>query len=497
MSTLRKFAGQTFVYGLSTIIARLVNFVLTPLFSRKYPTATMGIFTTMYSYAALLNALLAFGMETTYFRYLQKKEDKGAVYNNTFLIIAGISFLFLGTVFFFRQQLATFIHINDRDADQYILYFAAIIALDALAVIPFSKIRAEGRPFRYAFIKFANILVFVGCNLFFIVLIPWTLKHHGPFSESISTWYQPKWIGYTFLSNLIASLLTLCLLIPELLSLRLRFDKKLALDMFSYSFPILIANFSFIINESMDKLFLGKLLPPGISETQVGIYGLSAKLAIFLSIFIQAFRLGAEPFFFSQAKEKNAGQTYAIIMDYFIIAMTLGMVVLVSNIDLLKYFIAGDDPATSAENWKGLSIVPILLLGYIFLGIYMSLSIWYKLSDQTKYGLYISGAGALVTIILNVLFIPSYGYVASAWITMCTYACMMFLSYSLGQKNYPIPYHILKNLAYIVAAIVICWLSFSLFKRNLLAGNILSCLFIGFILFKEGPQLMKFMRKSS
>ncbi|MEH6304529.1 oligosaccharide flippase family protein [Olivibacter sp. CPCC 100613] len=496
MSTLRKFAGQTFIYGLSTIIARLVNFVLTPLFSRKLSTAVFGIFTTMYSYASLLNALLAFGMETTFFRYLQKKEDnKQAVYNNTFLIILFISLCFLLFVLFFKQEIAHFINISDPDLPKYITYFSLILTLDAVAVIPFAKIRADGHPLRYGIIKLINIFTFVSCNLLFIVFIPWALKNNLSIVSSFSTWYHPQWVGYVFISNLIASAITLLLMVPELLKLRLRFDGQLALEMFSYSFPILIANFSFIINENLDKVFLGQLLPDNIAETQVGIYGLSAKLAIFLSIFIQAFRLGAEPFFFSHAKEKNSGQTYAIIMDYFIIAMTIGMLGLVANIEILKYFIAGDSLETSMGNWKGLSIVPVLLLGYIFLGIYMSLSIWYKLSDQTKYGLYISGAGAIVTIVLNLVFIPSYGFIASAWITMITYACMMILSYVLGQKNYPIPYHTFKNLTYIVCAIILSWLSFSLFKRNLLIGNALLLSFLICIYLKEGKQLKQLMGK--
>nr|WP_134089767.1 oligosaccharide flippase family protein [Olivibacter sp. XZL3] len=486
------------IYGLSTIIARLVNFVLTPLFARKLPTAVFGIFTTMYSYASLLNALLAFGMETTFFRYIQKREDdKQAVYSNTFLIVLFISASFLLIVSLLRKEIAAVINISDPDLPKYITYFSLILVLDAIAIIPFAKIRADGRPLRYGTIKLLNISIFVSSNLFFIVFVPWALKNNIPIAKSFSSWYQQQWVGYVFLSNLFASAITLVLMIPEMLKLRLRFDSQLAREMLSYSFPILIANFSFIINENLDKVFLGQLLPDQIAETQVGIYGLSTKLAIFLSIFIQAFRLGAEPFFFSQAKTENSGQTYAIIMDYFVIAMAIGMIGLVANIELLKYFIAGASPAASAENWKGLSVVPILLLGYVFLGVYMSLSIWYKLSDQTKYGLYISGAGATITIVLNLLFIPSYGFIASAWITMITYASMMALSYVLGQKKYPIPYHTLKNLTYIVSAIILSWLSFSVFKRNLLIGNALLLLFlIGTFLRERQPlkQLLGFKK---
>jgi O-antigen/teichoic acid export membrane protein len=240
----------------------------------------------------------------------------------------------------------------------------------------------------------------------------------------------------------------------------------------------LVANISFIINENLDKLLLGKLLPQGISDREVGIYGACAKISLFLSIFIQAFRLGAEPFFFSHAKNKNAGQTYAKIMDYFVITVCVIFIALITNIEILKYFVKGRGATQTALYWTGLRVVPPLVFGYVSLGIYMNLSVWYKLSDQTKYGLYISGIGAILTIVINVLFIPKYSYMASAWASLIAYASMMILSYIWGQKNYPIPYNLPKALAYIISSIIIVYLSFYVFNRNIFAGDTLLVLYV-------------------
>jgi O-antigen/teichoic acid export membrane protein len=220
-----------------------------------------------------------------------------------------------------------------------------------------------------------------------------------------------------------------------------------------------------------------------------------AKISIFLSIFVNAFRLGAEPFFFSHANNKNAGQTYARIMNYFVIAVCLIFLALVANVELLKYFIKSKEPSQTALYWSGLRVVPLLLFGYVSLGIYMNLSVWYKLSDQTKYGLYISGIGAILTIILNVIFIPKYSYMASAWISLIAYASMMVLSYLWGQKNYPIPYNLKKNLSYIIISVVLVYLSFYVFKRNIFVGNALLLLFVAGVYIKEGKQLKAILSK--
>jgi len=286
------------------------------------------------------------------------------------------------------------------------------------------------------------------------------------------------------------------LLLPEVAKLKIRFDFGMLKEMLLYSWPILIANISFIINENLDKMMLPKLLPVSlIKHGDVGIYAAGCKIALFLSIFVQAFRLGAEPFFFSHAKNKNAGETYARIMNYFVIAVVLIFVALVANIEILKYFIKGKDVAQTRLYWSGLRVVPLLLFGYVSLGIYMNLSVWYKLSDQTKYGLYISGIGAILTIGLNWIFIPQYSYMASAWASLAAYATMMVLSYLWGQKNYPIPYNIKKNLGYIIASVIIVFLSFSVFNRNIFAGNALLLLFALITFYIERKELMLLLKR--
>ena len=493
MSTAKKFAGQTAVYGVSTIAGRVLTFFLTPVYTRAYTAGVYGILTTMFSYVSILNAVMAFGMETTFFRYLNKHEDKKSqVYNNAFASVFAVTIIFLLLTLPFIGHIADFVNVsnaakhhhstaigtNHSDFVTYVDYFLATLVIDAWCVIPFAKIRADGKPGRYGLIKTINIVIFIALNLFFIWGVPFWIRHHLPGYEWFNQWYERGWVGYVFLSTLVASVVTLLLLLPELLKFRFRFDRAMLMNMYSYSWPVLIANLSYLVNENLDKLLLGKLLPPG-SLTDVGIYGACAKISLFLSIFINAFRLGAEPFFFNHAKNKNASQTYARIMDYFVILVCIIFVALIANIDILKYFIKGHDPKQTALYWTGLSVVPPLVFGYVALGVYMNLSVWYKLSDQTKYGLYISGVGAILTIILNVLFIPTYSYMASAWTSLIAYTVMMVLSYIWGQKNYPIPYHLKKNLAYIISSILIVFVSFYILRHNIFAGDALLLLYIG------------------
>jgi O-antigen/teichoic acid export membrane protein len=509
LSTAKKFAGQTAIYGVSTIAGRVLNFFLTPLYTstKAYAPGAYGVLTTMFSYVSVLNSVLAFGMETTFFRYLNKHpENKQRVYNNAFASVATITILFLLCTVPFIGHIADFIDVSHgavlnhaapttkmaashADFVTYIDYFLAILVIDAWCVIPFAKIRADGKPGRYGVIKLINIGIFISLNLTFILVLPYWIRHHLVGASWISSWYVKGWVGYVFLSNLVGSIITFLLLLPELLKIRFDFDRKMLLDMYSYSWPVLIANLSYIINENLDKILLGQLLPAKVSLHDVGIYGACAKISLFLSIFIQAFRLGAEPFFFSHAKNKNAGQTYARIMDYFVIAVCVIFVGLIANIEILKYFIP------NRAYWVGLPVVPPLVFGYVSLGIYMNLSVWYKLSDQTKYGLYISGVGAILTIILNVIFIPKYSYMASAWVSLIAYATMMVLSYIWGQKNYPIPYDLKKNMAYIISSILIVYLSFYVFNRNIFAGNLLLLLFILSAVYFEGKDLKAIFSK--
>ncbi len=500
MSVIKKFLGDTAIYGFSTIISRLFNFILTPIFTTVFAPSVYGIFTKMYSYVSIVNAVLAFGMETTYFRYLNKHEDrKQEVYNNAFLTILMLASLFLATGLYWAEDIARMMLNADisalKDQTRYVQYFVWLSFLDAVAVIPFSRLRADGRPIKYSIIKFVNIGTFIAINLIFLFLIPGIISNGGPGAEWLQSWYRPHWVGYVFIANLAASGAALLLLMPEILQVQFRMNRQMLRNMFSYSWPILVANLSFIVNENLDKIMLGHYLPESIADRDTGIYGAVAKIAVFLSIFIQAFRLGAEPFFFSHAKQANARQTYAIILQYFVIALTIIFVGLVANIEILKHFIHGKNEQERLLYWSGLPAVPLLLLGYMCLGIYMNLSIWYRLSDQTRYGLYISAAGAILTIVLNIVLIPRFSYMGSAFVSMLAYSVMMVTSYVLGQKYYPIPYKLKRILAYLLVSCILVSLSFYVFDRNIYIGNAMLLLFMGGIFYFEKDQLKFILSK--
>ena len=479
----------------------MIGFVMTPIYTRSFSnTSIFGVFTNMYAYAALINAILAFGMETTFFRFLNKvdKEDKQKVTNNSFVVTLFTSGVFLITVFLFLDPIAVWLS-RDNTTDyleyvSFVKYFAVILAADALAVVPFVKLRAEGRPIRYSVVKLVNIFVLVFVNLFLLFWLP-SLNAKYPFwTELTSGWFREGWIGNVFIANLVASIVTLIFLMPQLIRFRLVVDRGLMKTMLAYSLPILVANSSFIINEHLDKIMFPRLVPGQQGEQELGIYGAVAKLAVFLNLFVTAFRLGVEPFFFSNAKDKDAGKTYAMIMDYFIILMVIVMVGISANIDWLKYFIEGNG-INKGDYWVGLYVLPVLLLNNVLLGVYMNLTVWYKLSDQTRYALYISGMGAIITIVFNLLFIPSYSYVGAALSTTSAYIVMIILSFIWGQKNYPIPYHVGENLSYLFAGIVLSGFIFYVFDMNVWIGNIL---FIGFLLivfFRERNNVIRILRR--
>jgi O-antigen/teichoic acid export membrane protein len=489
MSAIKKFLGQAAIYGVTTVVSRMFNFILTPFFTAVFQPGVYSIFTKMYASASLVNAILAFGMESTFFRYLNKHEDKKQeVYNNSFLCIAFLASIFLITGLIFARPLA--LHFATEpgqvaDYVKYVQYFIWLLFIDAICVIPFAKIRADERPMRYSMIKFLNIGTFITLNLTFLLLIPAIIKSGGSLGNWCATWYHGEWVGYVFISNLAASVLTLILLLPEFLRLQLKFDKVLFSKMVSYSWPILIANLSFVINENLDKMVLE---PLGVSSYNLGVYGGVGKLAIFLSLFVTAFRLGAEPFFFGHAKNANAKETYASILDYFVVALALIFVGLVANIEIIKHFI-------NEEYWVGLEAVPVLLFGYVCLGIYGNLSIWYRLSDQTKFGLYISVVGAIITIVLNIALVPKFGYMGSAWVSLLAYFTMMVISYILGQQNYPIPYNLKRIISYLIVSVVLVILSFWVFHRNIYIGNALLIAFMAGVFYFEKDQLKALLLK--
>ncbi|WP_433895541.1 polysaccharide biosynthesis C-terminal domain-containing protein [Sphingobacterium mizutaii] len=494
MSVVKKFVSDTMIYGLSTILSRMLGFLMTPFFTSKFPTSIYGIFTNLFSYASMLNAVIAFGMETTFFRYLQKEDvEKDRVFDNSFLITLFTTAIFLLSVFTFTEPIAHFLSEGNNVPDyiMYVKFFALIIAADAIAVVPFAKLRAGGRPIRYGLVKLINILVFIVVNFILLAWLPEWNKNSEFFRDISAGWFREGWLGNVFIANLVASVVTLLLLIPQIMGFRFRLDNKLIKSMLSYSFPILIANISFIINENLDKIMFPRLIPGEQGDSDLGIYGAVAKIAIFLNLFVTAFRLGAEPFFFSYSKNENARKTYATIMDYFVIAMIVVMIGISANLDWLKYFIPGSKDNLGAY-WSGLFIVPILLFNYVLLGIYMNLSIWYKLSDQTRYGLYISGIGATITIVLNLILIPRYSYLGAALSTTFTYLVMVSLSYIWGQQNYSIPYNTKKIIGYLGMGLIVSW---SAYFGHFWIGNLLFIAFLGVVIYLEKNTLLKILKR--
>jgi len=445
---LKKLAGQTVIYGLTSIVGRLLNWFLVPVYLgiAKFTTDQYGIITEMYSYVAFLVVFLTYGMETAFFRFSTQEEyDKKRVYSTIIYSLFTSSFLFIAGAFLFDQAIANWLKYPNNT--EFVTWFALIVGLDAISSIPMAKLRAENRPLRFASVNFANIAVNIGLNLFFLAYcLP--MYKSGETNWLIITFYNPEiGVGYVFISNLIASLVKFLLLLPSMLKARYGFELLLLKKMFIYALPLLIFGLAGIVNETIDRIMLKQMLFDVLGEketlSQLGIYGACYKISIIITLFIQAFRYAAEPFFFSQEKKKEAKETYAKVMTYFVIVCATIFLGVMLYIDFVKYFIP------NAAFWEGLKVVPILLSANIALGIYYNQSIWYKLSGKTQYGAYIGIIGSIITIGLNYIWIPIYGYVGSAWATLICYTSMMMLSFVLSRKHYPIKYNLLKMVAYL------------------------------------------------
>jgi len=451
---IKRLAGQTVIYGMSSIVGRLLNYLLVPLYTHLvFETQEYGVVTLMYSYVAFLLVILTYGMETAFFRFYESNPDqRQTVFSTSLFSILSTSTLFILVASFFRQPIAGALGFADHP--EYIAWLGIIVGLDAIAAIPFARLRAENKPLKFALVKFVNIGVNIGLNLFFLLLCPWLLEN-GPqgLQQMVSTIYDPTiGVGYVFISNLVASIVTLLLLVPVMLRSQFGFSASLLRSMLVYALPLLVAGLSGVINEALDKILLKYLLPQEVALSQVGIYGACYKISIMMTIFIQAFRFAAEPFFFSQAANKDARQLYAQVMKYFVIACLFIFLGIMLFIDIVQYFV-GEDYR------EGLGVVPVLLLANMFLGIYFNLSIWYKLTGQTRFGAFIALFGALITILLNIWWIPLIGYYGSAWATLVCYVFMTLLSYLLGQKYFRVPYELKTLGLFIVAALAIYFVS--------------------------------------
>jgi O-antigen/teichoic acid export membrane protein len=446
---LKKLAGQTVIYGLGTILPRLINYLLTPLLTYIFTAAEYGINSELYAYISFLNVVFTYGMETTFFNFNSKLENKSNVYS-TALVSVLISTLVLTLLLvLFSGQIAEGLSTpGTAYLPQFIVWCVLIIASDALLAIPFAKLRAENKALLFSMLKLGSVVVNFGLTYFFLVVCRQSFENGD--TGSLSSFYNPQiGIGYAFLANLIANLLSLLALSKMYFGLSFKIDFSLLREMLVYAWPLLILGLAGMVNETLDRIILKKLMPDK-EEAQIaqGIYGACYKIAILMTIFIQAFRYAAEPFFFSKAKEKDSKQTYALVMKYFVIFCLLLFLGTMLNLEWIKYFIG-------KEFRSGLHVVPILLAANLCLGIVYNLSIWYKLSGKTRYGAVIAIAGAIITIVLNILFVPEFGYTASAWATLAAYAGMMLFSYVLGQKFFPMRYNFRALAVYTLLALAL------------------------------------------
>ena len=395
--------------------------------------------------------------------------------------------MFLAVALLFRTSVSEFLQIDV----QYITYVIWILALDAFVIIPFSKLRANQRPLFYAAVKIGNVAVNLGLNLFFLIYLP-KLAVSNPDSFWSSIYFKDFQVGYIFVSNIIASLLTLLVLLPNYFHVKWHFDFSLWKRMTKYGFPIMIAGIAFAINDQFDKILLQHLLPPDTAEEQVGIYSACYKLGLFMVLFRTAYTLGIEPFFFSHASNENAKFTYATITKYFVIfgsLMTLGVIVFA---DVLKLIMIRD-----SSFWPAMGVVPLIILANFFLGIYTNLSVWYKLTNQTHIGAYISIVGAIITLVLNYLLIPTIGYYGSAIATIAAYGSMMLISYTLGNKYYPIPYDMKKISAYLGISIVFSGVYFYYFRENYFVGIPMLLAFTYFIYYNEKETITRILKRKA
>lgn len=482
--------GQTAIYGLSSIVGRFLNYLLVPLYTYNLPTGQYGIVTELYAYVSFLIIILTYGMETGFFRFSETEKNLNKVYSTTLTSLFSTSLFFILVIIFTFKQIAT--GIGYESHPEYILWFAFIIATDAFVSIPFAKLRRENKAKKFAIIKLINIFVNVGLNLFFIKLCPY-LVEHNPNSWVTSFGFGDISIKYIFISNLVASIITFALLLPDILSVKIEFDASLLKKILIYSLPLLVVGLAGMVNETLDRVLLKVLLPAGSDiMQQIGIYGANYKIAILMTLFIQMFRYAAEPFFFSQSKEKDAKQTYSKVMTYFVIFGLIIFLFVMLYIDVIKYFI-GEDYRV------GLKIVPIILMANLFLGIIYNLSVWYKLTNKTKSGAYVALFGAIITIALNIILIPKLGYMGSAWATFFCYLLMMILSYYLGQKSYKINYNLKYISIYFVVTLAIFFFTqyFQIEQQvyKYIVHTILIFGFIALIVIKE--KLYLFFKKTT
>jgi O-antigen/teichoic acid export membrane protein len=472
---IKKLAGQTAVYGVSSILGRLLNYALVPIHTWAFQPKEYGVVSEFYAYVAFLVVLLTFGMETTFFRFVNKSEDKEKTFNQAFSLVLVLNTIFLAFIFSFSDQIAGLMLFPNYG--NYVIWFGLILSFDATSSVFLAKLRYKNQPKRFALIQLSSIGVNILLNLFFLFVL-----FDQNDNDSIG-------IGYIFLANLFSSLVKPIMLYKDVLKFRFTWHRKLTKTMLAFATPLVIASFAGIINETIDRILIKRLLiheGKDYAQAQVGIYSACYKLSILINLFIQAFRYAAEPFFFAQEKNKEKNKVYSSVMTYFIIVVTFIFLVISLNLGVFKWFIPNDD------YWDGLKIVPILLMANVCLGIYYNQSIWYKLANKTMYGAYIAIVGAIMTLTLNFLLIPSMGYMGAAWTTLIVYGSMMVISYIVGQKVYPIKYNLRKAALYIFSALGLFFIGIFIDNESLLIQTLLRSILILFFIilvwFMERPK---------
>jgi O-antigen/teichoic acid export membrane protein len=477
------------------VAARFLNVFLKFALTYFIPASSYGEMGKTYVYTTFLAVLFTYGLETAYFRFVQQHKSKQQLFNTSFSSILGSTVLLSLSMIIWAQPLADLFKISAHP--EWVRWFAFILGFDALAAIPFARLRQEQRPVKYAFIKFLNVFLQVVFILYFLVLCPSIQRHHP--GSLLLRFYDPSiGVGYVFIANLIASALTLCFLYKELSGFRPHIDRRLWKKLILYSLPLVIVGFGGMINEVVDRILLDYLLPyPGdVRNTIIAIYQVGYQFAMLINIFIQIFRMGAEPFFFNEMDKSNAKETYARVMKFFVIGscwMFLGIVLFRDVWQALNLVDIRSHPEY-AESFK---VIPQLALAYVCLGIYYNLSIWYKLTNRTVAGAVITLVGVVVTLVLNFWWIPRYSYVGCAWASFFCYFVMMILSFIWGQKKYPVPYEWKKLGGYFVGVIIICifhqWIKayFHHFLWSIVSGVVLLIAFMAFTLMKDREEFAK------
>lgn len=466
--------GDTAVYGLGTMVPRFLNYLLVPLYTiYVFTQAQYGQVTLLYSYVAILLVILTLGMETAFFRYANLNKSPKRAFNTAMTSILICSAFFLLLIFSFADDIAVLIQYPDNK--EYVQVVALIIAIDAITAIPFAYLRYKNKALKFSVIRILSVVITISLNLLFLVVIP---GYYGDDYINFPVYRSTSLVGFVFIANLVGSFSTLIMLGKELLSFSFKIDSDLLKKMLRYGMPILIISLMFMITEVADKILLKYLLPSEInSDAQLGIYAACYKLAIIMMIFIQMFRYAAEPFFFAEAKKKNAKDTYSRVMSLFV-GFTWSIFLMVTlYIDVFKHFIG-------EAFWPGLQIVPIILSAKLFLGVFYNLSVWYKLTNKTFYGALIATVGGMLTILLNVLLIPKFGYLGSAWASFVSYFVIMLLSYYWGKYHYKIKYNIRIIFSYTAFAVVVYIMSIII--KSTMPGHyyyIVSVLFVAFIIF--------------